>query len=190
MKQALNNPWVVGTLCVMALVMVYFRLFDSKPKYEPPVQTVQAEPSSSVTTVSSPALGLPIAEAASVPEVAKALPIDVGWSEELGRDPFQPLRALGLLGDQELERNEEGSRDEPSRSTRRAMRLHAVFLNGPTKVAMIDRQLVKEGEQVGRFVVEKIQRGQVHLKGEEETRILEFSASPRNRRSSSKDGVS
>ena len=30
MKELLNNPWVVGALCIGAVITVYFRLFDSK----------------------------------------------------------------------------------------------------------------------------------------------------------------
>ncbi len=185
MKQLLNNPWVVGTLCVLALITVYFRLFDSKTKVEPPVNTVQAQATSNVAAVLLSPSSLQTAEAAPSPDLLQTQSIDVGWPKELGRDPFQPIQTIKLLGDQEFERNEEEDNDTGRQATKGVMRLHAVFLDGPTRIAMINRQLVKEGEQFEGYVVDQIQRERVRLKSEEDIRVLEFPSSLKEQSSES-----
>lgn len=185
MKQLLNNPWVVGGLCALALLMVYFRLFDSKPKYEPPVETVQAQSTPSVTPVSLPPPSLPTAEAALVSNGPDTLPMIMDWPNELGRDPFRPIprvEALRNPGFQREDQEDDGPRQQVSDGV---MRLHAVFLDGAIKVAMINRQLVKEGEQFGGYVVDDIQQASVRLTSEEDTRVLEFTSSPKKQGSSS-----
>ena len=187
MKNLLNNPWVVGTLCILALITVYFRLFDSKTKREPPVNTVQAQATPNVPAVPSSPSSLQTAEAAPLPDPLPAPPsiMDVGWPKELGRDPFQPIRTIKLLGDQELGRDDEEENETGRRATKGVMRLHAVFLDGPTRIAMINRQLVKEGEQFEGYVVDQIQRERVRLKSEEDIRVLEFTSSLKEQPSAS-----
>ncbi len=185
MKNLLNNPWVVGTLCILALITVYFRLFDSKTKREPPVNTVQAQATPNVPAVPSSPSSLQTAEAAPLPDHSQTPLIEVGWPRELGRDPFQPIRTTKLLGDQELGRDDEEENETGRRATKGVMRLHAVFLDGPTRIAMINRQLVKEGEQFEGYVVDKIQRARVRLKSEEDIRVLEFTSSLKEQPSAS-----
>ena len=185
MKNLLNNPWVVGTLCVLALVTVYFRLFDSKTKVESPVNTVQAQATPDVPAVLSSPSSLQTAEAAPLPDLLQDSLIEVGWPKVLGRDPFQPIRTIKLLEDQELERDEEEDNDTERRATKDVMRLHAVFLDGPTRIAMINRQLVKEGEWVNGYFVDQIQQDSVRLKSEEDIRVLEFISSLKEQPSSS-----
>ena len=185
MKKLLNNPWVVGTLCVLALITVYFRLFDSKTKVESPVNTVQAQATPDVPAVLSSPSSLQTAEAAPLPDPSQDSLIEVGWSKVLGRDPFQPIRTIKLLGDQELEWDEEEDNDTDRPATERVMNLHAVFLDGPTRIAMINRQLVKEGEQFEGYVVDQIQRERVRLKSEEDIRVLEFTSSLKEQPSAS-----
>jgi len=185
MKKWLNNPWVVGTLCVLALITVYFRLFDSKTRVESPVNTVQAQATLTVPDVLPSPSSLQTAEAAPLPDHSQDLFIDVGWPKELGRDPFQPIRTIKLLGGQDSERDDEEETETGRQATGDVMRLHAVFLDGPTRIAMINRQLVKEGEYVGGYVVEHIQREHVRLTNEEDVRVLEFSVSAKEQPSAS-----
>ena len=184
MRNLLNNPWVVGALCMVALIAVYVRLFDSKPDPEPPVKTVQAQPILSPSPPPPQAPLLPT-EAASSADLPQDLPIEVGWPKELKRDPFQPLRTARLMGEQEWEQDLAQNHDEGGSAEEQAMRLHAVFLDGPTRIAMINRQLVKEGDRVDGYVVERIQRERVRLKSEEDVRVLEFGVSAKAPPSSS-----
>lgn len=183
MRNLLNNPKVVGALCVLAIIMVYFRLFDSKPKYEPPEAPIQAQTQPSEPEPSPSVPEVQTAEAAPIPEQA-AQPIAVGWPEKLARDPFLRHGQDSQTEPLDLEDDEIKVEDEDQDATHRALRLHAVFLDGPNKVAMINRQLVKEGEQIEGYVVQHIQQERVQLKNDEDTLVLEFGASTQDQPSS------
>lgn len=185
MKKFLNNPWVVGALCIVALITVYFRLFDKKSKPEPPITVAQVVPISPVVAESVPGVALSTEETAPPPAALGALPVDVGWPEKFGRDPFQPMRLVGLLKGQEFERDDREENEEGRRPTQRSLRLHAIFFEGSTRMAMINRELVKEGQPINEYVVDRIQQNGVWLTGGEEPRWLEFNVPPVRPRSAS-----
>ena len=182
MKNLLNNPWVVGALCVIALITVYFRLFSSNSR--PPLPEPEKVADLPSSAVQSPAAPVPFsvgnANTPSPTETPAAQPITVGWAETLARDPFQAIRQLKSLGGQDVEEGKNVPREEGKerQSPPSEIRLHAVFLDGPNRVAMINRELVKEGERINGYIVRRIQRDGVQLVGQEETRWLDFSVSP------------
>jgi hypothetical protein len=185
MKQLLNNPWVVGALCVVALITVYVRLFDSKPTPElpEPENVAQVSPTPSVPPASPTPISVEPAMAVSSQDSPPTRSIAVGWPEEHRRDPFQPFRTLGLLGNQDPEQdigaNTNIRNNEVARATPGVISLHAVFVDGPNRVAMINRELVKEGEQIHGYVVDRIQRDGVRLVGKDKPRWLEFGVVPK-----------
>ena len=172
MKNLLNNPWVVGALCVVALVTVYFRLFDHQSSPEPPSTVAQVAPIAPV--VAAPIASLPTEETAHSSATPGASLLDVGWPEKFGRDPFQPMRLVGLLKGQELEREGSDENEAESPTVQRTLRLHAIFFDGPTRMAMINRELVKEGQPINEYVVDRIQWNGVWLTGGEAPQWLGF----------------
>lgn len=180
MKNLLNNPWVVGGLCVLAIITVYFRLFDSKTRPEPAIAVAQTPIVSNVAPEPSPVPSsqVNIAKAVDSSDLSPAPIIDVGWPEKFVRDPFQSVSAIRFRRGQDREGDDQTEQEEELDDPESDLRLHAVFLEGPTKLAMINRRLVKEGEQVHGYVVARIEREQVRLKGKEDLHVLEFSGSP------------
>lgn len=174
MKNFLNNPWVVGALCIVALITVYFRLFDKTSQPEPPIPVAQVAPIAPVVAESVPVVALSTEETAPLPAAPGALPLDVGWPEKFWRDPFQPMRLVELLKGQELERDDHEENEVERRPTQRGLRLYAIFFEGSTRMAMINRELVKEGQPINEYVVDRIQQNGVWLTGGEEPRWLEF----------------
>lgn len=175
MKNLLNNPWVVGALCVVALITVYFRLFDTKSKPEPAIPVAQVAPIS--PAVAEPLASLSTEETTHSTMTPGTSLLDVGWPEQFGRDPFQPMRLVGLLKDQVSERDNRNGDEREVQETPEGLRLHAIFFDGPTRMAMINRELVKEGESINAYVVDSIQHHGVWLTGGEEPRWLEFNVS-------------
>lgn len=174
MKNLLNNPWVVGALCLVALITVYFRLFDKPSRPEPSATVAQTPSASNVTMESSPAPPLQIAETVPSSDPPQDSAIDVGWPEKFIRDPFQAIRTTSLLSDREEDQENLQEPDQRREEMENILRLQAVFLEGQTRVAMINRRLVKEGEQVNGYVVDRIDRESVRLTGKEDARVLEF----------------
>ena len=175
MKNLLNNPWVVGGLCILALITVYFRLFDSKKRPDPP-PVVVAQAQAQATAVAP--LPIPVTQnpaSASPPSSISLEDFDFSWPEKFRHDPFQPHRT-GSTFSPGLPNDFNDSVEGAPPFAQVPLLLHAVFLEGPNRVAMINRDLVKEGEQIDGYVVDQIQRDRVRLKGEDETRWLDFNA--------------
>lgn len=173
MRNLLNNPKVVGALCVIALITVYFRLFDSKPKIEPPAETDEAHVVAEKETASNSSPS-PQPAMASPSDLPQASPITVGWSESLDRDPFHVVRDSRSSEDSEDDTEYGFEKGERKLAAARALRLQAVFLDGSNRMAMINRQLVKEGERIEGYVVRHIQREAVRLQGQEDEKVLVF----------------
>jgi len=180
MKQLLNNPKFVGTLCVVALIMVYLRLFDSKPTYEPPVTQVQAEATPTVPPVAVSSSSPDPNSSPPSPEGSTTASIDVGWPEEFRRDPFQAVQRGAFFENSQAARQRlEDLRTDGLITSPPLLQLHAVFVDGTNRVAMINRAIVKEGEEIDGYVVQRIQREQVRLQGKDDDRVLRFVEPPK-----------
>lgn len=155
----LNNPWVMGFLCVMALLTLSVQWLGSTDHPESPVPPLAAQ-----AVPVSPSESLPPA-VAFTPTIQKQLePFD--WSSVPARDPFQPPRAVsGMTQDR-------ADGEEPE--DRADFHLQAVLKQGSTRVAMIDRRLVKEGETIAGYLVASIQEEGVLLQGTHGRRWLRF----------------
>lgn len=158
----LNNPWVVGFLCVMALITLSVWWLGSTDHPESPVPQVadQAVP------VSTSESFLP--SAAFTPTIRKpSKPVD--WSNVTARDPFQPPRTVS-----EMTTNRTDGEESGTKAADHGFHLQAVLRRGSTRVAVIDRQLVKEGETIAGYVVASIQEEGVLLQGPHNRRWLRF----------------
>ena len=177
MKDLLNNPWVVGALCIAAVITVYLRLFDTKSS-----PSVPAHPVEQPVAVAPPAPPPPVATVVTVPPGEQSLsqvPIVGKWIEKITRDPFQRIGEDGREisagirpglspGNLEMEGNQQLLRpDQP-------LRLQAIFVNGSKRIAVINSMFVKVGDEVGGFRVSQIKADGVWLQGGTEKHWVEF----------------
>lgn len=155
----LNNPWVVGVLCVVVGMTLYLQWLGSTddPEFSVPPLAAQAVPV-------SPSESLPPSVAVT-PTVQKQ-PEPFDWSNVPARDPFQPPRAVSGMTQDRTDDEEPEDRED--------FHLQAVLRQGSTNVAMIDRQLVKEGETIAGYLVASIQEEGVLLQGAHGRRWLRF----------------
>lgn len=155
----LNNPWVVGFLFVVVVMTLSLQWLGSTDDPEFPVtplaaQAVPVSPSESLSP-----------SAAVTPTIQKQ-PKPFDWSSVPARDPFQPPRAVSGMTQDRADGQEPEDRVD--------FHLQAVLRRGSTRVAMIDRQLVKEGETIAGYLVASIQEEGVLLQGPHGRRWLRF----------------
>ena len=158
-RSVLNNPWVVGFLCVMVLVTLSVQWLGSTDDPESPVPPLAAQAVPVRTSESLPP------SVAFTPTIQKQ-PEPFDWSSVSARDPFQPPRAVSGMTQDRAEGEEPGDRVD--------FHLQAVLRQGSTRVAMIDRRLVKEGETIAGYLVASIQEEGVLLQGPHGRRWLRF----------------
>lgn len=154
-----NNLWVVGVLCVMVLITLSVRWLGSTdhPEFPVPPLAAQAVPV-------SPSESFPPSVAVTPTIQKQPKPFD--WSSVPARDPFQPPPAVsGMTQDRP---------DDEEPEERVDFHLQAVLRQGSTRVAMIDRQLVKEGETIAGYLVASIQEEGVLLQGPHGRRWVRF----------------
>jgi len=166
MKNLLNNPWVVGALCIAAAITVYLRLFDSKsssPAPPPPV----APPVVAAAPVEPPPVP-PTAGVAPIDTAPTQLPIVGTWIDRIVRDPFRlhgederdsstaPLQGIPQPGFSE-------DANQPGVRTAQTLRLQAIYLNGSNRIAVINSTFVKVGDAIGEFRVSQIDSDGVWL---------------------------
>ena len=170
MKQLLNNPWVVGGLCVAAIITVYLRLFDTKsrPVPSPPVEQAQVRdiptsPPPETTVVQEPPPG-------GEPDEGH-LPIMGEWIETVVRDPFQKSGKSGLAGRNPLQGP---SGDPGALPPDRPFRLHAIFVDDTHRVAVINNTFVRVGDEVLGFRVSRIKQDRVLLQNANRQEWVEF----------------
>ena len=155
----LNNPWVVGFLCVMVLITLSVQWLGSTDHPEFPVPPLSAQAVSVSTSESLPP------SVAFTPTIQKQ-PKPFDWSSVPARDPFQPPRAVSGMTQDRADGEEPGDRVD--------FHLQAILRQGSTRVAMIDRRLVKEGETIAGYLVASIQEEGVLLQGTHDRRWLRF----------------
>lgn len=158
----LNNPWVVGFLCVMALITLSVWWLGSTDHPESPVPPVAAQ----AVPVSTSESFLP--SAAFTPTIRNT-PKPVDWSNVTARDPFHPPRTVSGMTTDRTDGEESGPK-----AADHGFHLQAVLRRGSTRVAVIDRQFVKEGETIAGYVVASIQEEGVLLQGPHNRRWLRF----------------
>jgi len=190
MKNILNNPWVVGGLCVAALVVIFVRVVF--PLWG---SSVQAKPASSQT---APNMEQVVAMLEAMTETKKGkgsaeqagthlIQELVGWADSFPRDPFRPLPAKPtkkkILTAKPTKKKilTQVSRfkklPEPASSR---LQLQSVAMEGSQRIAMINREVVLEGDRVEEFFVLQIQADGVWVKGPGGKELLAFDAIENN----------
>lgn len=156
MRTVLNNPWVVGGLCVLAVLIVSDRWLDSTAESPAP----RAVPKSTPVSLSP---------ASATPAIERE-PKAFEWPSVPARDPFQPPSAVSGMTTDRAEREKLGAKN----GDRGSFLLQAILTQGSTRVAMIDRQFVEEGETIAGYRVARIQEKGVLLQGPHDRRWLRF----------------
>ena len=167
MKQALNNPWIVGCLCLAALGLVFNNLVQ-------PISTDSV--SSEITSVPEPSevitASTPVKSASSELETE-----NVDWVKKPLRDPFrlQTSSPPNSVRQRPPELLEHDSPPSPLPFT-----LKAVAVEDQRRIAVIDRTVVSEGEEIQGYRVVSIQHNGVWLQGPRGRERLEFSESKKS----------
>ncbi len=165
MRKALNNPIVVGILCVVALACVYWRM-SAPPTYltevdagvveEDPIINAEPDPPPHVSSRPPPLSPAPVILAnASNPSVLSSKAIIAQWKEVFSRDPFQFV--AGAIPDRtDTDSPGESGIPDTSLPSRKAIQLQAVSVEGSRRFAVINHQVVAEGEKFDGFKVVRI----------------------------------
>ncbi len=150
MRKLLNNPWVVLGLCSVAVVILYFSADE-----------IEVQPLSAPSARAPRPLLVPKVDLASVEHVTIDL-AKLDWPTTIIRDPFAPATQShgGVLP---LDRNDglpilDMVQPPP-------LQLRAVAMKPAPKVAMINRQIVSEGDEIEGLRVTRIESDGVWLKG-------------------------
>ena len=176
MKNVLNNPWVVGGLCVAALVIVFVRVVF--PLWG---NSVQAIPASS-QTASNMEQVIAMLEATTETKKEKRAAEQagthltqelVGWVDYFPRDPFRPPPAKPTKKKILTQVSKFNPSPKPLSSR---LQLQAVSMEGSQRIAMINREVVLEGDRVEEFFVLQIQADGVWVKGPRGKELLGFEA--------------
>lgn len=148
MRKLLNKPWFVGLLALSAIAFVVHALL---PARELPVSSEPAVAEVSEETAPEPGVAVPTSPAA-----IRAALKDIGASPSL-HDPFAP-RAKSVAQ----------SERAPEPDFTDTVKVSAVWIQDGKTYVLINEQIFKVGQRVGRFVVESANREGVwvsHWKG-------------------------
>ena len=172
MRKALNDPKVVGILCVLAVIAVYFNVMGPSlgqpdPAGAPPSPSASAAgPAVAPPPQAAVPAGSPPPESGAGQKPAKADISEMGWPERMGRDPFAPPPGT------------------PARMTRRQgmvaqltsipLQLDAVAADVGGRLAVINQRIVEEGEQIAGYRVVRIHPDEVTVEGPRGRERLEF----------------
>ena len=163
MRNALNNPWAVAVLFVIAIGILY--LNGLIPSFEESVE---------VPMVSSKPVPAMKTNSAEVP--SSKIDYDrIGWSQSIKRDPFSPVSKPSAVRPTSVS---QAQNHLPNASIAQLPVLHldAVAVEPGQQMAMINKTIVTEGDRIEGYRVIHIQsngvllegpRGRVHLKFEE-----------------------
>ncbi|WP_447969404.1 hypothetical protein [Nitrospira sp. M1] len=173
MRQIFNNPWVVIGLCGVAMLILYFNteLSDNTIPSSVPGKSATRRPVNS--TVDS--------------TLSKPVSIDVtqlDWPQTLVRDPFAPVTHHTQVQHADGERDggaERGSVLNRGGSPPPPLLLTAVTLKPEPKLAMINRKLVAEGDDIEGLLVTRIASDGVWLDGPSGSHHLVFDRQERTR---------
>ncbi|MEK7677906.1 MAG: hypothetical protein AAB676_18915 [Verrucomicrobiota bacterium] len=147
MNKLLRNPYAVGLFVLLAVFLVYRTLFPRRPA--PPKTSTNSPPAA--LTVPQP---LTTKVASPEPQVLPANPIDltaVDWIMARGRDPFK--RTLSAA---EEARQVAGAAPD-------ILNLSAIWRQTGGRFAVINGQIVGEGETIEGFKVQSIENDSVQV---------------------------
>ena len=162
----LRNPWVVGVLSILAVVVVYHQTFPSPsqtgvgPQAQPQNQrTVQAEPSPGPTSQATSLKGSIQPDADIDQQYAQSHL--AGWAESPERDPFMLVSLKAPTG---------------AVSPASHWKLQAIWRQAGGRVAVINQHVYSEGDKIDSYKIERIDTDRVWLDGPDGKEMLAFGA--------------
>lgn len=163
MRGVLNNPWIVGALCVVALAMVLWRLTE-KPAYEILPEDAPLPVQSLPPVVESPPTPEPVVASPTPPPSPTPLQLVTrlagDWADAVSRDPFRPP---GMVDDEE--NHDRGSAGATTHvNTDVPLHLQAVSLQGPQRLAVINHAVLSVGEHISGSQIVRIDAAGVLVK--------------------------
>ncbi|GJL66606.1 MAG: hypothetical protein NPIRA05_15770 [Nitrospirales bacterium] len=160
MRQILNKPWVVLGLCGVALLIVYLNM--DAIAVDPATSKRRAQDSSARSSVN----GTVNTSSATTMEIDVA---QMDWPETLARDPFAPVTNQDSHMQSAANIGKRQGLDISPLTERRApmpqLQLTAVMLKPEPKLAMINRELMAEGDCVDDLCVTQIASDGVWFEG-------------------------
>lgn len=160
MRKILNNPLVVAGLCLIAGVILY--LNGAESSLEPSTGTTVAPKKNNVLSTMD----------TSSQEKIGTIELDkLGWTESTVRDPFGPIptqvkvRAIKTMAQGRVQLTT--SRKQSGKDVRlfRSLKLNAIAVEPDSRMAVINRSIVKENDRIKGFRVERIEPDGVMLNG-------------------------
>ena len=160
MRKILNNPLAVAGLCLIAGVILY--LNGVEPSFEPATGTPVTPKKNHVLSPTD----------TSSQENVGSIELDkVGWTEAIVRDPFGPNPTLGEA--RAIKAKVQGgarpttSRPQARKDVRlfRSLKLNAISVKPDSRMAVINRSIVKEKDRIKGFRIERIEPDGVTLNG-------------------------
>jgi hypothetical protein len=192
MRQALNNPIVVGILCLVAVVVVYWRVSaPSAYSTEVEAEEMVADPIINAVPAPPPPVTPPpptpapvLVENTSSPPPFSSKEIIAQWEAEFSRDPFKRV-ASAIVGPRETSPTGETNRSADSLSPRKVFQLQAISIEGRRRFAVINHQVVTEGETLEGSRLVKIHADGVVFSDEQGEHQVEFGSQPKPKEKSS-----
>ena len=187
MRKALNNPIVVGILCVVALVCVYWQV-SAPSEYLTEVdaeEVVVADPIINAEHASPPQVSSPPPTPAPVlvgngssPPSFSSKEIIAQWEAEFSRDPFKRV-ASAMVSPMKTSPTGETNRSADSLIPRKVFQLQAISIEGPRRFAVINHQVVAEGETLEGSRLVKIHADGVVFSDHRGEYQVEFGSQPK-----------
>ena len=164
-RGALKNPFVMGGLCIIAGLAVYYNVVMESPLYSTLPDTVDSAPLSLSST--------PAFSASSTPEIHDD--VATRWIENPKRDPFAPMSNTKWAKPTSIQTETSSSgiyekRNEPLKP----LELKAIALEAQQRSAVINRSVVYEGEMIEGYQVVSIELQGVWLQRHGKKHLLAF----------------
>ena len=162
-RRALKSPMVMAGLCIMAGLVVYDNTMESTMDSSLPV---------SIASLSTPPASVPIT---STPSLMGHDDMAIQWIENPNRDPFAPVTTARWSKPYSKQSSTPSTgiqvkRHEPLKQ----LELKAIALEAQQRSAVINRNVVYEGEMIEDFLVVSIELQGVWLQRHGKKHFLVF----------------
>ena len=169
MRVILNNPLVVGGLCLIAGVILYLNGTGSS------LEPMTGKVATPIKTAMLPAKHIGGREKIGTIEIDK-----LGWTDSVVRDPFGPMltqdeaRVIKNFAQGRGQSITARKRSGAVARRLRSLKLNAISVEPHSRMAVINRSIVKENDRIKGFRVQRIEPDNVMLKGSSGTYRLTF----------------
>ncbi len=162
-RRALKSPLVMIGLCLIAGIAVYHNVIQSTMDSSLPI---------SVASLSSPSELTPTT---SIPSLAGYEEIATQWIAHPKRDPFAPVSAAKWLDPSSSQSSTSIPLPQrPDETSPSKLTLKAIAIEADHRSAVINRQVVYEGETIEGYQIESIQLKGVWLTRHGKKQLLTF----------------